>query len=62
MSNSTVYYKDTRVAPNSALYAVLDEANKETRKGRRAELFSKAESIYQECEKEYNRWTQRSTA
>jgi hypothetical protein len=53
-----VYYKDTRVSPNSALYAALVEAHKETRKGKRDELFAKAESIYQECEREYRKWNQ----
>lgn len=51
-----VYYKDTRVAPNSDLYAALQEAkNANASAADRKEAAARAEGIYQECEREYQR-------
>lgn len=49
-----VYYKDTRVAPNSDLYAALQEATNASAADRK-EAAARAERIYQECEREYQR-------
>jgi hypothetical protein len=56
MKAKPVYYKDVRVAPNSALYAALEEARtaKTTPERRAAE--KRAKAIYDECEKEYRKW------
>ncbi len=52
----STYYKDTRVAPNSNLYAALQEAkNAIASAAARKEAAARAERIYQECEREYQR-------
>lgn len=51
-----VYYKDTRVAPNSDLYAALQGAKDSNASAAdRKEAAARAERIYQECEREYQR-------
>ncbi|MCA8314705.1 hypothetical protein LGN43_10470 [Burkholderia multivorans] len=51
-----VYYKDTRVAPNSDLYAALQEANNPNASTvDRKDAAARAERIYQDCEREYQR-------
>lgn len=55
-SRKAVYYKDTRVAPNSDLYAALQESkNPNASAADRKEAAARAERIYQECEREYQR-------
>ncbi|CAI8961247.1 transposase [Burkholderia ambifaria] len=54
MQRKPIYYKDTRVAPNSDLYAALQEArNPNASTEDRKEAVARAERIYQECEREY---------
>ncbi|MBF3536128.1 hypothetical protein [Burkholderia pseudomallei] len=56
MQRKPVYYKDTRVAPNSDLYAALqDTKNPNASAAERKEAAARAERIYQECEREYQR-------
>lgn len=56
MQRKPVYYKDTRVAPNSDLYAALQESkNPNASVADRKEGAARAERIYQECEWEYQR-------
>lgn len=55
-----IYYKDTRVSPNSALYAALVESNNHNATAQdRAKATARAEAIYQECEREYRKWMPR---
>lgn len=52
-----VYYKGVRVAPNSDLYAAIKEAKTPNASAvDRKEAAARAERIYQECEREYNRY------
>ncbi|MFM2472409.1 hypothetical protein [Burkholderia cenocepacia] len=52
-----VYYKDTRVGPGSDLYAALQDArNPKLKPDDRKAAKDRAESIYQECEKEFRKW------
>lgn len=52
----STYYKDTRVAPNSNLYAALQDAkNANASAADRKEAAARAELIYQDCEREYQR-------
>lgn len=56
MQRKSVYYKDTRVAPNSDLYGALQESkNPNASAVDRKEAEARAERIYQECEREYQR-------
>jgi hypothetical protein len=51
-----VYYKDVRVAPNSALYAALqDVRNSNLTDTERRAAGQRAKAIYDECEREYRK-------
>lgn len=55
--SEAVYYRDTRVSPNSALYAALmDARNTRLPNIERKAAQKRAEAIYNECETEYARW------
>lgn len=56
MQRNAVYYKDTWVAPNSDLYAAMQEAkNPKASAADRKEAAARAERIYQDCEQKYQR-------